>query len=230
MNAVVISSLTPRFTIVCFLFFIFSFEIQAQSTSHHWDEYFQSQLHSPPEKFIISGLQKISGSGVGKTAIDLGSGVGHETKLLLQKGYKVIAVDGNPRALQYMQLLPGIQKYKPNLTTINTKFEKLIFKKLPQTDLVISSFALPFVPKREFNRVWQDIVASIKPGGYIIVNLFDPRFSFNNSKDQMTFHTKNQALALFANMKIVEFREMRNDPLKGGAANHYYVIIAKKIQ
>ena len=45
----------------------------------------------------------------------------------------------------------------------------------------------------------------------------------------MTFHTKNEAKALFTNFKIIEFREVRNDPTKPGTKNHYYVIVAKKL-
>jgi SAM-dependent methyltransferase len=193
------------------------------------DEYFRSILLNPPEKFVVSGLNKIPNSGSGKIAIDLGSSIGHETKFLLQRGYNVIAVDSNSRALQFMMLQPGMTKLKSKLTTINSTFERLDFSKLPQSDLIISSFALPFINKKDFNRVWNDITSTIKPGGHIIVNLFDPGFTFFNNKYDMTFHTKNEAKALFSNFKILEFREMRNDPLKPGSKNHYYVIVARKL-
>jgi tellurite methyltransferase len=217
------------FGIISGVLLIIAFGIGRAQAQDHWDSYFQSILVDPPEAFIVSGLQNISENGNGKVAIDLGSGVGHETKLLLQKGYKVIAIDSNPRVYPYMLSQPGISQYKSNLQFIGSKFENINFEKLPRTDLVISSFALPFVSKHHFNRVWQNIVATIKPGGYIIVNLFDSKFSFYNNKYQMTFHSKNEAKALFSNFKIISFREMRSDPLKPGNQNHYYVIVAKKL-
>ncbi len=215
--------------IVFILFFTLTFGVGVVNAQNHWDEHFQTILDDPPEQFVVSGLNRIGEKGNGKVAIDLGSSVGHETKLLLQKGYKVIAVDSNAKALDYMMMQTGIRQYKPKLTTINSKFESLNFTKLPQADLVVSSFALPFVSRNKFKRVWQDITANIKPGGHIIVNLFDSSFSFYNNKSNMTFHTKSEAKALFTNFKIIEFREVRNDPLKPGTKNHYYVIVAEKL-
>jgi SAM-dependent methyltransferase len=197
--------------------------------ANQWDHYFQSISHKRPEPFIVSGLKKIPDQGNGKIAIDLGASIGHETALLLQKGYKVIAVDSNAYAFKYMLQQPGIAKYQSHLTTINTSFEHLDFSTLPKSDLVISSFALPFVGKSDFNRVWNNIAATVKPGGYVIINLFAPGFTFPNTQKDMTFHTKQEALALFKNFKIIEFREMRNDPRKPGKDKHFYVIIAKKL-
>lgn len=202
----------------------------AKANNVSQDQFFKNILLDPPEQFVVSGLNKIPNSGHGKIAIDLGASVGHETKLLLQKGYEVIAVDSNARALQFLMLQPGIVKHKSKLKTINAKFEHINYSKLPQSDLIISSFALPFVPKKDFPRVWQNITSSIKPGGYIIINLFDPSYTFYHNQQDMTFHTKNEALALFNNFKIIEFREMRSDPLKPGSDNHYYVIVAKKLK
>lgn len=212
----------------CLSILLFTCAITHAQGANNQNEYFRSIKHTPPEKFVVSGLQKIPNNGNGKIAIDLGSSIGQETKYLLKKGYNVIAVDSNAEALNFMKS-HIVSQSASKLKTINAKFERLDFKKLPQSDLIISSFALPFIPKKNFNRVWQDITASIKPGGHIIVNLFDPGFTFVNKKVDMTFHTKKQALALFGNFKIIEFREMRNDPLKPGSKNHYYVIVARKL-
>jgi len=200
-----------------------------QANQDQWDTYFASKLRNPPEQFIVSGLREIATSGSGKVAIDLGCGIGHETKLLLQNKYKVIAVDANARALHYMMLLPGMAKYKSNLTTINSSFETLNFSNLPQVDLIISSFALPFVPKQDFKRVWQNVIATIKPGGHIIVNLFDPNYEFYNNKDNMSFHTKSAALALFNDFNIIDFRVVKSASLQQGENNLYYIIIAQKL-
>ncbi|MGD9591496.1 MAG: class I SAM-dependent methyltransferase [Candidatus Berkiella sp.] len=213
----------------CLMLVLFSSLITSLAKANSEDRYFQSIMHAPPEEFVVMGLSKIPGNGTNKVALDLGSSIGRETKLLLQKGYHVIAVDNNARALQFMKSQSGISKYKSNLKTVNASFENLDFKKLPKSDLVISSFALPFVPKSQFNRVWQELTASIKPGGHIIVNLFDPIYQFYSNNNEMTFHTKSQAQALFHNFTIIEFKAMRSDPLKPGSKNHYYVIVAKKL-
>lgn len=211
------------------LLFILFVGYSSFACANQWDTYFQNQLTEPPEQFIISGLKRIPSAGHGSVAIDLGSGVGHETKLLLDRGYKVFAVDANERALHYMQYLPGISKHKSNLKTINSKFENLNFANLPRADLIISSFALPFVSKGNFHRVWENISNKIKPGGYVIINLFDAKFSFYNNKHNMSFHSKSEALALLKGFKVIEFRTVRSDSEKSNAKSIYYVIVAQKL-
>lgn len=215
------------FGLLCTILMLF-FGYSVSTYANQWDAYFQNQLTEPPEQFIVSGLKKVPAAHPGSIAIDLGSGVGHETKVLLDKGYKVFAVDANERALHYMQYLPGISKHKANLKTINSKFENLDFANLPRADLIISSFALPFVSKGNFQRVWGNIAKSIKPGGHVIINLFDAKYSFYNNKHNMSFHSKSEALALFKGFNIIEFRTVRSDSAKAGAKNLYYVIVAQK--
>ncbi|MGD9591155.1 MAG: class I SAM-dependent methyltransferase [Candidatus Berkiella sp.] len=202
-----------------------------KDTRHtRWENYFKSKLNDPPAGFVVSGLQYIDNNHPGKVALDLGAGVGHETMVLLKQGYNVIAVDGEENAFKYMMALPGIQNYRSHLRTIVSDFEKLNFKDIPPTDLVVASFALPFVPAKEFDKVWGNVVNTIKPGGYIIVNLFDSSFSFieERFRPSMTFHTKEQALSLFKQFNIIYFNEVMNDATKPGTQNHYYVFIAKK--
>ncbi|HRE31877.1 MAG TPA: class I SAM-dependent methyltransferase, partial [Candidatus Berkiella sp.] len=73
-------------------------------------------------------------------------------------GYRVVAVDSQAEAFEYMKQQPNILQYQGNLRTIVSTFEKLPFGELPQVDLVIASFALPFMKTQDFNPTWQKIV------------------------------------------------------------------------
>jgi len=196
----------------------------------YWSAYFNKKMHDLPSEFVVAGLKKLSQQG-NKIAIDLGAGVGHETLLLLQKGYNVIAIDGEQNAFEYMNLQPGIQKFHANLRTIVSSFENIDYTTLPAVDLVVASFSLPFVAKKDFETVWTNVVNKIKPGGYFIGNLFDPGFTFFGEKfrPKMSFHTKEQAFNLFNRFTIVEFKEINAPSINDGTYHHYYVIIAKKI-
>lgn len=196
----------------------------------YWAAYFKSKLRDPPAGFIVEGLQKIKQTQPEKIAVDFGCGVGHETAELLKNGYRVVAIDSQPEAFEYMKQLPVVASQQHNVKAIVSTFEKLNFAEIPQADLLIASFSLPFMKSADFNRVWPQVVSKIKPGGYFIGNFFAPDFSFFAEKfrHSMTFHNKPEALALLEGFQIEGFQEVNVPGTKPGTMNHYYVFIAKK--
>lgn len=124
---------------------------------------------------------------------------------------------------------PEITKYKSNLKTIISDFETLNFSKLPDTDLIVAMFALPFVSEKKFNTFWQNLINKLKTHGYFIGNLFDPKFNVFKEKDRknMTFHTKSEVLELFKNFNIILFKEVKI-PSESSKLDYYYEISAQK--
>ncbi|MGE3318468.1 MAG: class I SAM-dependent methyltransferase [Candidatus Berkiella sp.] len=199
----------------------------------YWEAYFKSKLRDPPAGFVVTALNALQQSNPPgrKVAIDLGCGVGHETLELLKKGYHVVAIDGQPQAFDYMKQLPMMHQYEGNLKTVVSSFEKLNFAELPEADMIVASFALPFMKANDFNRVWTEVKGKIKPGGYFVGNFFDPDDSFFAQKfrSSMTFHNKVQAMALFHGFQIVGFQEVNTPASKPGTMNHYYAFVGKKL-
>lgn len=196
-----------------------------------WDAYFKRKLNDPPTGFVVEALKSIPQQGQGKVAMDMGSGIGHETLLLLKEGYRVLAVDSQAVSFEYMKKLPGITPYQQNITPMTVRFQDLDFSSLPPLDMVVASFSIPFVSEADFNTVWNNVVNKIKPGGYFIVNLFDPEFTYFEQKfrPHMTFHKKSDAMALFKGFKIINFTEVKMPSLKPGTRNYYYAFVAKKL-
>lgn len=216
---------------LCLILVVLSFSVHASdTTAKRWDTYFKRKLYDPPAGFVSESLKFIPGNGHGKVAYDLGSGIGHESMLLLKRGFQVIAVDYQASSFDYMELQNGFERYKSNLTPVITTFEKLNFTTLPAADIVVASFSLPFLDKKDFNQVWRNVVNNIKPGGYFIGNFFHPEFTFFDKKfhPHMTFHTKEQALGLFSQFEVIFFKEVQVASLKPGTIEHYFVIFAKK--
>ena len=195
-----------------------------------WDAYYQNKLNEPAREFVVKTLQVIP-TPHQAVAIDLGAGVGHETLLLLEKGYHVKAVDNQKAAFDFMLKRPEIVKYKDRLTTITSPFESLDLSQLPAADIIIASFSLPFCRPENFDSFWISIVQKIKPGGYFIGNTFDPGFTAFAESDRMkmTFHTKAQTAALFKGFKIFRLNEIRKEATTLGKYDHYYEIFAQKL-
>lgn len=197
-----------------------------------WELYFKNKLHEPVREFVVDALQKISNdNATGKLALDLGAGVGHETLLLLEKGYNVIAVDGQKEAFDFMLQRSEIKQYQAHLKTVISDFETLDFDSLPDVDLVVASFSLAFCKPAFFDTFWSNVMRKIKPGGYFIGNTFDAGFTAINKKDRpgMTFHTKAQTEALFKNFNIMSLQEVKNEGKVVGAFDHYYEVVAQKL-
>lgn len=195
-----------------------------------WDAYYQNKLNEPAREFVAKTLQVLPHPHQ-VVAIDLGAGVGHETLLLLEKGYHVKALDNQKAAFEFMLKRPEIVTHKDRLTTITSSFENLDFNQLPAADIIVASFSLPFCRPENFDSFWINIVQKIKPGGYFIGNTFDPGFTVFAESDRikMTFHTKAQTAALFKGFKIISLNEIQKEATIPGKQDHYYEIFAQKL-
>ena len=198
--------------------------------SNRWESYYINKLNEPAREFIVQALKTIPNPKSGDVALDLGAGVGHETLLLLEKGYNVIALDKQKIAFDFMLKRPEITQYKDHLKTIISSFEDLNFTLLPDLDIVIASFSMPFINPKDFDEFWNHLVEKIKPSGYFIGNTFDPGFTTFNEKDRsvMTFHTKQQTMDLLKKFTILSFKKVKDASKSPGKYTHHYEIIAQK--
>jgi tellurite methyltransferase len=220
----------PITLIVVALFFLAVFYYLTKPS--RWELYFKNKLNEPVREFVVDAIQKISNNnGTDKIALDLGAGVGHETLLLLERGYNVIAIDGQKEAFHFMLQRPEIKKYQAHLKTVVSTFENLDFALLPDVDLVVASFSLAFCKPTYFDTFWNNVTRKIKSGGYFVGNTFDPGFTAINKKDRpgMTFHTKAQTEALFKDFKIISLNEVQKEGKVAGACDYYYQVVAQKL-
>lgn len=196
-------------------------------TSNRWATYYEKKLHDQPRAYVVNALASIPNIQ-NTTALDVGCGIGHETLLLLEKGYKVTALDGEQIAIDSMLKRPEIKKYKTMLTTMVSQFQKLAFEKLPQFDVIVASFSLPFCPPQHFEYVLNQLLHKLKPKGYFIGTFFDPSFNVFQNKDRqrMTFHTREQVKSLFENLTIIQLDQEISVATCGKKTEHIYHITA----
>ena len=189
-----------------------------------WDKFYNKTQGREPRQLLLDVLDKFPENG-SFHAIDLGCGDGTETAILLSHGWNVLAIDGQPAAIQ--RLMEKVPKgSEALLQTQIAKFEEVI---LPPTDLLHASLSLPFCHPDDFPALWDKIVNVVKPGGRFAAHFFGTRDSWASETD-MTFHTEEQVRGLLDEFELEFFHERDEDGEASSGPKHWHVftVIARK--
>jgi trans-aconitate methyltransferase len=124
----------------------------------------------------VHTLLEHAGDGDGRLALDLGSGVGVETALLLDRGWRVLAVDGDREAMDSLRARFPTER----LVTATRAFADL--DELPELSLVHAAWSLPYAG-RHLPRLWDRLLAALVPGGWLGCDLFGERDTTADADD-----------------------------------------------
>lgn len=157
-------------------------------------------------------------------AVDLGCGTGRDTLALLERGWRVHAIDAQQEAIdRLLAVAPATDRLRVQVAT----FADAVW---PACDLVNASYALPFCPPTEFPRMWRRIVSSLRPGGRFAGQLFGDRDGWSGQAE-MTFQTRKQAERLLAGFELEHFDEREEDGQTAvGEPKHWHLfhVVARK--
>lgn len=159
-------------------------------------------------------------------ALDLGCGAGRDSLALLRAGWKVTALDRDPRSLAALrEQAPAHQDQM--LTTLCREFEDSTA--LPTADFINASFALPFCQPDEFSGVWQRIAAALRTDGLFSGHFFGPRDDWAGRG--LVIHSRDQLVELTAGWTVLELNEFEYDGKTAvGHAKHWHLfeVIARR--
>ncbi len=191
-------------------------------TDQTWTEHFEQTKNQPPRSLLVEALKF---DVKRDEAIDLGSGALNDSMYLLDQDFKhVAALDKEPVAKEIAEKLP-----KEKFTYIISDFETYSFP-VNKFDLVNAHYALPFIKPEVFEKVFHNIVASIKVNGILVGQLFGDRDEWKNNEN-MNFHTLEEVKAIFSDLEILYFEEEEKEkPTAAGIMKHWHVFhfIARK--
>ena len=107
----------------------------------------------------------------GKLAIDLGSGNSPSAKILLKRGWRVIAVDSSKSALDLLRSSTMKEINEEQLKIVESDIAS--FETSEQADLVIAADSLNYINPLDFKKTWQKIHDQfLKQGGDFIGSLY----------------------------------------------------------
>ena len=195
-----------------------------------WAKYYAATEGRPPRPTLLAALDRFAAEGVCGIAADLGCGDGRDAIELLRRGWRVIAIDAEPVALERLRARPDLPA-GARLDLRAATFEEADWGKV---ELVNASFTLPFCPPAAFPALWRKIDASIVTDGRFAGQLCGPRDSWAErgmDNRPITFHNEAAARGLFARYAIELFEIEETDSVTPrGETKHWHLfhVVAKK--
>jgi trans-aconitate methyltransferase len=189
-----------------------------------WSRYYEVHRSRPPRQLLLDVLD-CAGPGEGRQALDLGAGTGRETLALLEAGWRVLAVDAEQAAIDIIRGDAAV--YGDRLETAVGSYDEVA---LPPAELVHASYSLPFVAADRFQAAWSRVLAALEPGGWLLVDLFGVEDSWNDGSGALTFHTREQVLALLAGLEVEQLDEEERDgeAVSGPKHWHAFHVVARR--
>lgn len=187
-----------------------------------WSDYYQKTGQRQPRALLIQAAERFPAPGL---AIDLGCGAGIETGELLRRGWRVLAIDQQPAAIE-ATLAHVPADARDRLTTRLAGFDEA---ELPPADLIWSGLSLPFCPPERFPDLMRRIVAALRPGGRLACDLFGERHAWRE-RAGMTFVTREEVERLLQPCEFELFSEAeeeRETAFQGRQHWHGFDIIAR---
>lgn len=187
-----------------------------------WDSFYEMTAGKPPRPLLLKGLKYVSRKD---KALDIGAGGLNETKYLLDQGFQVTALDGEPSSAAAAKRMNNekLHFYKAN-------FEDFTFP-TQEFDLAVALYTLQFTPRQHFDRVVKAVLDSIKPEGIFVGNLFGEDDEWNNGENQVNFVNETTAKAFFRDFNVLEWKEEKGPQYTDTGEMkywHIYHIIAQR--
>jgi tellurite methyltransferase len=171
-----------------------------------WPGYFATVKGKPPRDTLVTALanfERTEGPGYAGLAVDLGCGEGRDTREMLLRGWRVLAIDAHPDAFRLLneQLAPGLEA---RLQTQLATFAQATWPR--GADFINASYSLPFCPPEDFPAVWDRIVTTLRRGGRFAGQLFGDRDDWASIPGR-SHHTRADVDRLLAPFDVEELRE-----------------------
>jgi SAM-dependent methyltransferase len=193
-------------------------------TDTHWPDYYRVTAERPAWGTVIQAAEAFAAPPPGsppRLAVDLGCGAGRDSRELLRRGWRVIAVDRTPEGIAtLLDLTPAVDRPR-----LETHVADLAQFEIPPCDLVNASLILPFLPADAYATTWQRIRAALGPGGRFSGMLFGDRDQAATEEPDMTCPSPALIRAHLADFEIERWDEKEEDGQTAlGEPHHFHLI------
>ncbi|HUP85743.1 MAG TPA: class I SAM-dependent methyltransferase [Acidimicrobiales bacterium] len=189
-----------------------------------WERYYEAHLARPASPRLAAAMAVVASPEGNRQALDLGFGQGTETLALMERGWRVLAVDAEPTAAAILRsrLANGSDA---GLQIVTATFDEV---ELPPCDLVWSSRSLPFCDRTSFFLVWSRIRSALVPGGVVAVDVWGPHHAWADRSTTVTLAEVQRMTGGLEVLLLEEEDEVRPTVLEGDQRWHAFHILARR--
>lgn len=167
-----------------------------------------------PVRPLATQATQLAGPGAGRTAVELGCGIGIETRHLAEHGWRVHSLDADPSVGPALRELAGRWPVHHRTASLEEP------PALEPCHLLLSCATLPFVRPERFAPLWAAVRGALLPGAVLAVDLFDVRDDWAGGDG--TFHSREEALALLDGLEVVAMVEDERDGRAFSGPKHWH--------
>jgi SAM-dependent methyltransferase len=178
-----------------------------------WSDYYEANDGRAPRDQLIDVLGRFDEPG---NAVDLGCGAGIDTLAMLERGWRVLAIDAQAEAIE------RLRRRAPDHPMLDTRRSSMEDVDIPRADLVWASYSLFFCDPARFPDVWARIRAAIRPGGRFAGEILGERDTWA-SMDGHTAMRREDAEALLDGWTVERFEEEENDGEACAGPKHWHL-------
>jgi tellurite methyltransferase len=183
-----------------------------------WSDYYAKNEGREPRRALLDVLAMYDEPG---RAVDLGCGSGIDTLAMLDRGWRVFAIDGEPEAIHRLEARTPADL----ADRLEARVARMEDVGLPAADLIHASFSLFFCDPERFPDVWRRITTSLAAGGRFVGELLGDRDTWAPDEDINAF-TEPEARALFDGWILERFEVEEDDGEACDGPKHWHVFHA----
>jgi tellurite methyltransferase len=194
--------------------------------SDYWRSYYEVTVDRPAWRTVEVVIERFAAEdgdpapGASREAVDLGSGAGRDARRLLAAGFRVLAIDREPVAIEVLEAAtPAADRAR-----LTTAVADLATVDIPPCDLVNASVSLPFLAKADFWATWRRALASVRPGGRFAAMVFGDRDG-SAGDDSMTCPSPDEIRDSLDGWEIEDWTDREEDSTTAlGEPHHFHII------
>jgi SAM-dependent methyltransferase len=182
-----------------------------------WSTYYAAVAGKPPRDTLLLALSvfhatRATPHSAPPSALDLGAGEGRDTRELLRRGFRVLALDPHPSAPALIaQGVPPTDADRLIIVQSGTESLASVLATRPHfapADLINASFSLPFIHPDRFPTAWAAIRDALAPTALFAAQFFGPEDSWASIPGR-THHTRDQVHHLLDGLTLHHLDESK---------------------
>lgn len=201
----------------------------------HWPDYYAVTVDRPAWGTTIDAAERFAAedaaqagaddaadahAGIPRLAVDLGCGAGRDTRELLRRGWRVLAVDREAAAIDAVVAATP----EDDRARLDARVEELADLDLPSCDLVLASVSIQYLSPGDYAAMFERITGALAPGGRFAGLLYGDRDEAADDP-QYTCPSPDQIRAHLAGFEIESWFEREEDgKMALGDPHHIHLI------